>query len=84
MYAAAREAGLDISDGNQTGSVKFAEPAKQEEVPEKKYTGDGREYKPFMPKKYASLYEAMMDNPKKEDDEPARVIRKPQWERIKK
>ncbi len=84
LYAAAREAGLDISDGNQTGSVKFAEPAKQDEVPEKKYTGDGREYKPFMPKKYASLYEAMMDNPKKEDDEPARVIRKPQWERIKK
>lgn len=54
-------------------------------VPGSQKTDDGRVFKPFVPKKYASVYEAMMDAQKPEDSEekPAEKpqrIRKPDWE----
>ena len=70
------------------GETKSAVSAVNEQQPSgtgSQKTEDGREFKPFMPKKYASVYEAMMDAQKPEDSEekPAEKpqrIRKPDWE----
>ncbi|MBQ8569680.1 MAG: hypothetical protein IJ446_10735 [Oscillospiraceae bacterium] len=91
LYRAAAEAGLSLPNidtaavlGNLYGAQNDAQSA-------------GKEYKPFEPKRYSSLYDAMLDEmgadirARAEQTEekapmpyvpPARVIRKPQWEKV--